>query len=106
MNTCAFQGILLEKSLRYTQERRAIAEFVVEINPLREEDPRENLKAIYWGENGEKAHNALQAGDQLILQGQLRINKVTHKTATRNMWSSRLALSLIRSTDSTVQINQ
>lgn len=79
MNSCAFQGILLEKSLRYTQERRAIAEFVVVIDPLREEDPTENLKAIYWGESGEKAHNALQAGDQLILQGQLRINKVTHK---------------------------
>ncbi|KAI9129464.1 hypothetical protein [Acaryochloris sp. CCMEE 5410] len=63
MNTCAFQGILLEKSLRYTQERRAIAEFVVEINPLREEDPKKSLKAIYWGENGEKAHNALQVGN-------------------------------------------
>ena len=47
MNSCAFQGILLEKSLRYTQERRAIAEFVVVIDPLREEDPTENLKAIY-----------------------------------------------------------
>ncbi|ABW32356.1 single-stranded DNA-binding protein [Acaryochloris marina] len=79
MNTCTFQGILLERSLRYTQERRAIAEFVVEINPLMEEDPKENLKAIYWGENGEQAHNALQAGDQLVLQGQLRINKVTHR---------------------------
>ncbi|MGR3279527.1 single-stranded DNA-binding protein [Acaryochloris marina NIES-2412] len=80
MNTCAFQGILLQKSLRYTQERRAITEFVIEISPLREGDPKENLKAIYWGENGEKAHNSLQTGDQLILQDQLRINKVTHKT--------------------------
>ncbi|ABW33067.1 hypothetical protein AM1_F0117 (plasmid) [Acaryochloris marina MBIC11017] len=35
MNTCALQGILLEKSLRYTQEKRAIAEFVIEINPLK-----------------------------------------------------------------------
>lgn len=80
MNLSAFQGILLEKTLRYTQEGRAIAEFIIEIDPLREGDPKENLKALYWGESGEKAHNALQTGEQLVLQGQLRINKVTHKT--------------------------
>ena len=40
----------------------------------------ETLKAIYWGESGENAHQALQPGDQLILQGQLKITKVTHKT--------------------------
>ena len=59
MNHFAVQGILQEKTLRYTQEKRAIAEFAVEINPLREEDPKENLKVLYWGESGEKAHNAL-----------------------------------------------
>lgn len=47
---------------------------------MREGDPIENLKALYWCENGEKAHNALQTGEQLVLQGQLRINKVTQKT--------------------------
>ncbi|MGR3279380.1 hypothetical protein ACSYAD_30400 [Acaryochloris marina NIES-2412] len=37
----------------------AIAEFVITIDPLREGDLTENLKALYWGENGEKAHNLL-----------------------------------------------
>ncbi|MGR3280184.1 single-stranded DNA-binding protein [Acaryochloris marina NIES-2412] len=80
MNHSAFQAILQDKDLRHTQDGQAIAEFVVTIPPLREEDPPENLKAIYWGENGEKAHRSLQPGDQLILQGQLKITKVTHKT--------------------------
>lgn len=79
MNQCAFQAILLEKDLRHTQDGQAIAEFVVTIPPLRKEDPPENLKAIYWGETGEKAHQSLQPGDQLILQGQLKVTKVTHK---------------------------
>lgn len=80
MNHCAFQAILQHKDLRHTQDGLAVAEFVVAIEPLREEDPPETLKAIYWGESGEKAHQALQPGDQLILQGQLKITKVTHKT--------------------------
>ncbi|ABW32501.1 hypothetical protein [Acaryochloris marina] len=53
MNHCAFQTSHQAKDLRHTQDGQAIAEFVVTIPPLREEDPPENLKAIYWGENGE-----------------------------------------------------
>lgn len=88
MNHCAIQAILQDKTLRHTQQGQAmtsgrsltIAEFVVEIDPLREGDPPETLKAIYWGESGEKAYNALEPGDQLILQGSLKITKLTHKT--------------------------
>lgn len=80
MNYCAFQAILQDKVLRQAQDGLAVAEFVVGIDPLREEDPPETLKAIYWGEGGEKAHQALQPGDQLILQGQFKITKMTHKT--------------------------
>lgn len=79
MNHCVIQAILQDKSLRHTQKGQAIAEFVVAFDPLREGDPIETLKALYWGESGEKAYQALQTGDQLILQGRLKITQVTHK---------------------------
>ena len=75
MNHSAFQAILQDKDLRHTQDGQAIAEFVVTIPPLREEDPPEQ----FTGGKMEKTPTVPYNGDQLILQGQLKITKVTHK---------------------------
>ena len=81
MNQCILQATLQEKTLRHTQEGQPIAEFIVSFPALGKEELSETLKVIYWGERGEKAYDALQLGNPLVITGQLRITKVTRANA-------------------------
>tara|TARA_B100000401_G_scaffold437948_1_gene384872 strand:- start:759 stop:1181 length:423 start_codon:yes stop_codon:yes gene_type:complete len=85
MNHCLIQAVINSSpQMRYTKENQTpIAEMVVNFNGLRSEDPMRELKIVGWGNIAQQMIDDLKEGQNIILEGRIRMNTVTRKDGTK-----------------------
>ena len=85
MNHCLIQSVIkTSPQLRYTKDNQtAIAEMFVNFKGLRSEDPLNELKVLGWGSIAQEMVDQLKEGQNLVIEGRLRMNTITRKDGTK-----------------------
>ncbi len=85
MNHCLIQSVIkINPQMRYTKDNQTpIAEMMVGIKGLRNDDPINDLKVLGWGTIAQEMVDQLKEGDSVVLEGRLRMNSVTRKDGTK-----------------------
>ena len=85
MNHCLIQAVINSApQMRYTKENQTpIAEMIVNFKGLRSEDPTRDLKIIGWGNIAQEMINELKEGQNIVIEGRLKMNSVTRKDGTK-----------------------
>ena len=85
MNHCLIQAeIDSAPQMRYTKENKTpIAEMTVNFKGLRDEDPSRELKVLGWGTIAQEMVEELKKGQNIVIEGRLRMNSVTRKDGTK-----------------------
>ena len=85
MNHCLIQAVINSApQMRYTKENQTpIAEMIVNFKGLRSEDPTRNLKIVGWGNIAQEMVNELKEGQNIVIEGRLKMNSVTRKDGTK-----------------------
>jgi len=85
MNHCLIQAVINSApQMRYTKENQtAIAEMIVNFKGLRSEDPIRELKILGWGNIAQEMIDELKEGQNVVIEGRLRMNSVTRKDGTK-----------------------
>jgi len=85
MNHCLIQAVINSApQMRYTKENQTpIAEMIVNFKGLRSEDPTRNLKIIGWGNIAHEMVDELKDGQNIVIEGRLKMNSVTRKDGTK-----------------------
>ena len=74
--------------MRYTKESKTpIAEMTVNFKGLRDEDPSRELKVLGWGTIAQEMVEGLKEGQNIVIEGRLRMNSVTRKDGTKEKQS-------------------
>ena len=106
MNHCLIQAVINSApQMRYTKENQtAIAEMIVNFKGLRSEDPTRELKILGWGNIAQEMIDELKEGQNIVIEGRLRMNSVTRKDGTKEK-QAELTASKIHQI-STVDVNK
>ena len=85
MNHCLIQAVINSApQMRYTKENQTpIAEMIVNFKGLRSEDPTRDLKIIGWGNIAKEMVDELKEGQNIVIEGRLRMNSVNRKDGTK-----------------------
>ena len=85
MNHCLIQAVINSApQMRYTKENKTpIAEMSVHFKGLRKEDPSRELKVLGWGIIAQEMMEELKEGQNIVLEGRLRMNSVTRNDGTK-----------------------
>ena len=85
MNHCLIQSVIkTNPQMRYTKDNQTpIAEMLVGIKGLRNDDPINDLKVLGWGTIAQEMIDQLKQGNSVVLEGRLRMNSVTRKDGTK-----------------------
>ena len=85
MNHCLIQAVINSApQMRYTKENQTpIAEMLVNFKGLRSEDPLRELKILGWGNIAQEMIDDLKEGQNIVIEGRLRMNSVTRKDGTK-----------------------
>ena len=85
MNHCLIQAVIIRSpQLRYTKDNKTpIAEMTVNFKGLRDEDPSRELKVLGWGTIAKEMVDELKEGQNIVLEGRLRMNSVTRQDGTK-----------------------
>ena len=85
MNHCLIQSVIkTNPQMRYTKDNQTpIAEMMVGIKGLRNDDPINDLKVLGWGTIAQEMIDQLKEGNNVVLEGRLRMNSVTRKDGTK-----------------------
>ena len=85
MNHCLIQAVVNSApQMRYTKENQTpIAEMIVNFKGLRSEDPVRELKILGWGNIAQEMIDELKEGQNIVIEGRLRMNSVTRKDGTK-----------------------
>ncbi len=85
MNHCLIQAVINgAPQMRYTKENKTpIAEMTVNFKGLRDEDPSRELKVLGWGTIAQEMMSELKEGQNIVVEGRLRMNSVTRKDGTK-----------------------
>ena len=85
MNHCLIQAVVNKSpQMRYTKENQTpIAEMIVSFQGLRSEDPLRELKVLGWGIIAQEMVEQLNVGQNIVLEGRLKMNSVTRKDGTK-----------------------
>ena len=85
MNHCLIQAVINSApQMRYTKENKTpIAEMTVKFKGLRDEDPSRELKVLGWGTIAKEMVEELKEGQNIVVEGRLRMNTVTRKDGTK-----------------------
>ena len=85
MNHCLIQAVInTAPQMRYTKESKtAIAEMMVNFKGLRDEDPSRELKVLGWGTIAKEMVEELKEGQNIVVEGRLRMNSVTRQDGTK-----------------------
>ena len=85
MNHCLIQAVINSApQMRYTKENQSpIAEMIVNFKGLRSEDPTRDLKIIGWGNIAQEMVDELKEGQNIVIEGRLKMNSVTRKDGTK-----------------------
>ncbi len=85
MNSCILQAEVVQApQLRYTQDNSQIADMVVQFPGLRADDPASQLKVVGWGSLAQELGDRCRPGDQVVLEGRLRINSILRPDGNRD----------------------
>lgn len=70
--------------IRYTQDNQTpVAEMTLQIDGLRPDDPPGQLKVVGWGSLAQDLQNRIQIGQQLVVEGRLRMQTVTRQDGVK-----------------------
>lgn len=70
--------------IRYTQDNQTpVAEMTLQIEGLRPDDPPGQLKVVGWGNLAQDLQNRVQVGQQLVVEGRLRMQTVTRQDGVK-----------------------
>ena len=85
MNHCLIQAVINSApQMRYTKENQTpIPEMIVHFKGLRIEDPTRDLKIIGWGNIAQEMVDELKEGQNIVIEGRLKMNSVTRKDGTK-----------------------
>ena len=85
MNHCLIQAVINSApQMRYTKENQIpIAEMIVNFKGLRSEDPTRELKILGWGNIAQEMIDELKEGQNIVIEGRLKMNSVTRKDGTK-----------------------
>ncbi len=85
MNHCLIQAVIRSApQMRYTKENKTpIAEMTVNFKGLRDEDPSRELKVLGWGTIAQEMVKDFKEGQNIVVEGRLRMNSVTRKDGTK-----------------------
>ena len=85
MNHCLIQAVINSApQMRYTKENQTpIAEMIVNFKGLRSEDPVRELKILGWGNIAQEMIDELKEGQNIVIEGRLRMNSVNRKDGTK-----------------------
>ena len=85
MNHCLIQGVInIAPQMRYTKENQTpIAEMIINFKGLRNEDPIRELKVLGWGNIAQEMVDELKEGQNIVLEGRLKMNTITKKDGTK-----------------------
>jgi len=85
MNHCLIQALVkTNPQMRYTKENQTpIAEMIVTIKGLRNDDPTNDLKVLGWGAVAQEMVEKVNEGENIVLEGSLRMNSITRKDGTK-----------------------
>ena len=85
MNHCLIQAVINSApQMRYTKESKTpIAEMIVNFKGLRDEDSSRELKVLGWGTIAQEMVEQLKEGQNIVVEGRLRMNSVTRKDGTK-----------------------
>jgi len=85
MNHCLIQAVINSApQMRYTKENQTpIAEMIVNFKGLRSEDPTRELKILGWGNIAQGMVDELKEGQNIVIEGRLKMNSVTRKDGTK-----------------------
>ncbi len=85
MNHCLIQAVINSApQMRYTKENQTpIAEMIVNFKGLRSEDPTRDLKIIGWGNIAQEMVDELKEGQNIVIEGRLKMNSITRKDGTK-----------------------
>ena len=85
MNHCLIQAVINSApQMRYTKENQTpIAEMIVNFKGLRSEDPTRDLKIIGWGNIAQEMVDDLKEGQNIVIEGRLKMNSITRKDGTK-----------------------
>ena len=85
MNHFLIQAVIKnEPQMRYTKENQTpIAEMNVNFKGLRSDDPLRELKVLGWGNIAQEMIENLKEGQNIVIEGRLRMNSVTRKDGTK-----------------------
>tara|TARA_B100000131_G_scaffold308760_1_gene338465 strand:- start:510 stop:962 length:453 start_codon:yes stop_codon:yes gene_type:complete len=85
MNHCLIQSVIkTNPQMRYTKENQTpIAEMIIVFKGLRNEDPLSELKVIGWGSVAQEMVDFLKEGQNIIVEGRLRMNSIERKDGTK-----------------------
>ena len=85
MNHCLIQAVINSApQMRYTKENQtAIAEMIVNFKGLRSDDPTRELKILGWGNIAQEMVSELKEGQNIVVEGRLKMNSVTRKDGTK-----------------------
>ena len=85
MNHCLIQSVIkTNPQMRYTKDNQTpIAEMMVGIKGLRNDDPVNDLKVLGGGSIAQEMVDHLKEGHHVVLEGRLRMNSVTRKDGTK-----------------------
>ena len=105
MNHFLIQAVInIAPQMRYTKENQTpIAEMIVNFKGLRSEDPTRELKVLGWGNVAQEMIDELKEGQNIILEGRLKMNTVTRKDGTKEK-QPELTASKIHQTNTVEQI--
>tara|TARA_Y100001978_G_C23702213_1_gene441902 strand:+ start:2800 stop:3252 length:453 start_codon:yes stop_codon:yes gene_type:complete len=85
MNHCLIQSVIKSSpQMRYTKDNQIpIAEMIVTIKGLRNDDPTNDLKVLGWGSIAQEMVDQLKEGNNVVIEGRLRMNSVTRNDGTK-----------------------
>ena len=85
MNHCLIQAVInRQPQMRYTKENKTpIAEMTVKFKGLRDDDPSRELKVLGWGTIAQEMVGELKEGQNIVIEGRLRMNTATRKDGTK-----------------------
>ncbi len=85
MNHFLIQAVINSApQMRYTKENQTpIAEMIVNFKGLRSDDPTRELKILGWGNIAQEMVDELKEGQNIVIEGRLKMNSVTRQDGTK-----------------------
>ena len=85
MNHFLIQAVIKNApQMRYTKENQTpIAEMNVNFKGLRSDDPLRELKVLGWGNIAQEMIENLKEGQNIVIEGRLKMNSITRKDGTK-----------------------